>query len=343
MIKIKLTNKHDKYDYSSLRRCFGGLVRSQNILKECSIELVTGGSYDYEFLDKNCFMDRHKPLSQSIEKGINNLINKTGDYFLFDGGDDTSLMASYEVFTQSNAKGLFKPQLLNRKDYKTPSFLGMWFRNESHNNLSYNIPKKVWKNINLCGYNLGHAHPNLTSQLYSPQPKDIDVVGIWQGKHKYNKDYGIENYLGYTNHRTSCWDILNQLKDKYNIVTGQYDPNTTFNTLSRSRIGVSPFGQGELCFRDFEIIQHNALLIKPDISKIKTSPNWLIPYETYIPCKLDWSDLNEIIINILSDFKKYKHVIENAKQKMIESYKLGHVGMHWYNFFTNLDGITNEK
>ena len=53
--------------------------------------------------------------------------------------------------------------------------------------------------------------------------------------------------------------------------------------------------------------------------------------------------LNEIIINILSDFKKYKHVIENAKQKMIESYKLEHVGMHWYNFFTNLDGITNEK
>jgi len=342
MIKVKLTNKHNSYDYPSLRRCFGGLVCSQNILKDYSIELVAGGSYDYEFLDKNCFMDRHKTLSESIEYGVNFLETKTGDYFLFDGGDDTSLMASYEVFTQSNAKGLFKHQLLNKDNYKTPSFLGMWFRDEPHNQIGYNIPEKTWENINLSGYNLGHAHPNLTTQLYTPNLKDIDVVGIWQGKHKFNKDYGVENHLGYTNHRTECWNTLKELKDRYNIVIGQYDINTTFNALSRAKIGVSPFGQGELCFRDFEIVQHGALLIKPNISNVRTCPNWMVPYETYIPCKLDWSDLNEIIENILNNFKNYEHIVENARQKMIEAYKLEHIGMHWYNFFANLNGVTDE-
>lgn len=342
MIKIKITNKHNRYDYPSLRRCFSGLVRSSPMLSDYSIQLVNGGSYDYEFIDKNCFMDRHKTLSESIDMGLKYLSNKTGDYFLFDGGDDTSLMASYEVFSQSNAKGLFKKQLLNRDSYNIPSFLGMWFRSESNNKLKYDIPKNTWNNINLTGYNLGHEHPNLTNKLFPINQKDIDVVGIWQGKHKYNKDYGVENHNGYTQHRVGCWDELKKLENKYNIVLGQFNGDITNEAYSRAKVGISPFGQGELCFRDFELVQHGVILLKPHLENLLTSPNWLVPNETYIPVKKDWSDLNEIIEKILGNYKDYSYIIENARLKMIESYKLENVCLYWYNFFNNLDEIKNE-
>jgi hypothetical protein len=342
MIKIKITNKHNKYEYEPLRRCFSGLVRANNMLHDYSIQLVTNGSYDYEFIDKNCFMDRHKTMQQSVDDGLEYLSTISGDYFLFDGGDDSSLVASYDVFINSNAKGLFRHQLLSRDDYKVPMFLGRWFDTDQSNKMHWDIPDTIWNRIHLSGYNLGHAHPHLTEKLYKTVTKDIDVVGIWQGEHKYNIDYGVENYKFYTMHRTTAWDVLNIMKDKYNIVTGQYDTDTTHAALSRAKIGVSPFGQGELCFRDFEIVQHGALLIKPDISKVHTLPNWLVPYETYIPCKADWSDLTDIIENILGNYQNYQYIIDNARNKMIESYKLEHTCMYWYNFFKNYDSIGYE-
>jgi hypothetical protein len=313
------------------------------MLPEYSIQLVRGGSYDYEFFDKNCFMDRHKTLQESIDMGLEFLSKQSGDYFLFDGGDDTSLIGSYDVFKESNALGLFRPQLLSQEDYKIPFFMGMWFRTDDpRNKMSFDIPDNLWRKIKLSGYNLGHAHPNLTSHIYNTPKKDIDVVGIWQIQHKYNVDYGIENYQGYTNHRTSAIEELAKLKDKFNTVIGQYDPTTTRQLLSRAKIAVSPFGQGELCFRDFEIVQNNTLLIKPDISKVKTKPDWLTANETYIPVKLDWSDLNEKIEEILGNYNKYLYIIENAKQKMLNTYKLENVCQHWYDFFSNLNGIENE-
>ena len=37
---------------------------------------------------------------------------------MFHGGDSTSIMGVYEVFVESDAKYLFKKQLLSQEDYK---------------------------------------------------------------------------------------------------------------------------------------------------------------------------------------------------------------------------------
>ena len=59
--------------------------------------------------------------------GLGNLSKKTGDYFLFHGGDSTSIVGAYEVFIESNAKFLFKKQLLSREDYKEKTATNRWF------------------------------------------------------------------------------------------------------------------------------------------------------------------------------------------------------------------------
>ena len=107
MIKIKLSDNQNI-------KCFSGLILSKDILRDYSIELTTDNDYDYEFLATDEFVNTSLPLNESIEWGVENLSKKSGDYFLFHGGDSTSIMGAYEVFIESNAKFMFKKQLLSQ-------------------------------------------------------------------------------------------------------------------------------------------------------------------------------------------------------------------------------------
>jgi hypothetical protein len=99
---------------------------------------------------------------------------------------------------------------------------------------------------------------------------------------------------------------------------------------------------GELCYRDLESIQHGCIVIKPDMSNVLTEPNLFIANETYIPCKHDYSDLNEIVMNILGNYKDYQYIAANARQRLIDIYSSHNVALYWYNFFANQTGIINE-
>jgi hypothetical protein len=99
---------------------------------------------------------------------------------------------------------------------------------------------------------------------------------------------------------------------------------------------------GELCYRDMELTRMGCLIIKPDMDRVIAEPNWLRANETYIPVKMDWSDLNETVEKILNNFEDYQYIIDNARKRMIETCSYENVCMHWYNFFANLNGVDNE-
>jgi hypothetical protein len=75
---------------------------------------------------------------------------------------------------------------------------------------------------------------------------------------------------------------------------------------------LSPFGWGEVCFRDFEAIISGSLLLKPDMSHLKTWPDVYIPYETYIPLKWDGSDIKEKAETYLADDGARARITKNA-------------------------------
>ena len=54
---------------------------------------------------------------------------------------------------------------------------------------------------------------------------------------------------------------------------------------------ISPFGWGEICFRDFEAFQFHSLLIKPSLRHLETWPSFFKENETYVP--IDW-ELEEL-------------------------------------------------
>ena len=120
MIKIKLSDPNNM-------KSFSGFIHTRDLLREYSIEITDSNDYDYEFIHANEFVNTNLPLQESIDMGLENLSKKTGDYFLFHGGDSTSIVGAYEVFVESNAKFLFKKQLLSQEDYKEKTATNRWF------------------------------------------------------------------------------------------------------------------------------------------------------------------------------------------------------------------------
>jgi hypothetical protein len=71
--------------------------------------------------------------------------------------------------------------------------------------------------------------------------------------------------------------------------------------LQSSKIVVSPFGWGEINYKDYETFLAGALLVKPDMSHLETWPDLYRPHETYCPYQWNTEDLTDVIENLLSN------------------------------------------
>lgn len=90
-------------------------------------------------------------------------------------------------------------------------------------------------------------------------------------------------------------------------------PRRKFLTEMRhARLCWSPFGYGELCWRDLEAFMTGAVLVKPDMSHIRTLPDLYVPGETYLPVKWDFSDLEKVVQDALADPQAQQRIALNA-------------------------------
>lgn len=314
------------------------------MLRDYSIELTTSNDYDYELVDMNQWMNRRVPLEQSIEMGVNALANKRGDFYMVHGGGATDIVGAYEVLKECNAIALLKKSMLSKDDYVQPTAVGKWFFGDGTAlDKGYKLTDDEYKRIQLTGYTVCHNWPHM-QKLRPIRKKDIDVCAVWQTYHPFEawEFDAVESGALYTSHRLTAWQELSKIQDKYKIIAEKMAPEMTSDIMSRSKVSISPYGQCEVCYRDLEIVQHGSLLIKPDMSKVITEPDFYKPYETYIPVKPDWSDLNEVLDKVLGNYDDYTYIIENARKKLVEMYSYENVCMYWYNRFANLDGVQSD-
>lgn len=93
---------------------------------------------------------------------------------------------------------------------------------------------------------------------------------------------------------------------------GFVSPRKYVRELAMSKICFSPFGYGEICWRDFEAAALGAVLLKPDMSHLAASPDIYVPFETYVPVKWDLSDVDERVRALLADDAERRRLAENA-------------------------------
>jgi len=109
-------------------------------------------------------------------------------------------------------------------------------------------------------------------------------------------------------HRKQTLNMVENLKEKYSIITGFFPKNEYYNYLYNSKIGVSPFGWGEITWKDFELFMNGSILLKPDMNHLNTWPDYFISNKTYIPYKWDALNLNDLIDELFSDIDAYNKI-----------------------------------
>lgn len=141
------------------------------------------------------------------------------------------------------------------------------------------------------------------------QTRDIDI-GCRASVSDETWIYGMRN---------DAVNAIKALASDYKIYapTDRVSQQEYYNEMLRSRLTVSPFGFGELCWRDFESILCGGVLVKPDMSHVATWPNLFVPHETYIPVAWDFSNLHEVCAPYLTDDEARNRVAENAREKLL--------------------------
>jgi hypothetical protein len=94
-----------------------------------------------------------------------------------------------------------------------------------------------------------------------------------------------------------------------------------YREMLSSKICISPFGYGEICWRDFEAILCRCLLIKPDMAHIRTSPDIFVPNQSYVPVKWDFSDLNDKCAYYLEHDDERERIVEHAYRIVADYYR----------------------
>ncbi|QDU89344.1 hypothetical protein Pla175_27330 [Pirellulimonas nuda] len=117
----------------------------------------------------------------------------------------------------------------------------------------------------------------------------------------------------YGHMRRRCLDAVQALQLPNALIETTRVPRVTFlRELRASKMCFSPFGYGEVCWRDFEAVLCGAMLLKPDMSHIETNPNIYLPYETYVPVRWDLEDLGSKCKRYMLDEKERLRISRNA-------------------------------
>lgn len=71
--------------------------------------------------------------------------------------------------------------------------------------------------------------------------------------------------------------------------------------MRNAKLCFSPFGYGELCWRDIEAFATGAVLVKPDMSHLETLPDLYKDNETYFATNWDFSNLHDIVHRVIHE------------------------------------------
>ncbi|WP_370205312.1 glycosyltransferase [Pararhodobacter marinus] len=167
----------------------------------------------------------------------------------------------------------------------------------------FEVPPGFWDKL-VVGPSFATA-PNILPALMGRMPGGRRPIDM-------HARFAVGGTPWYAGMRGEAEEALNQLPD-LNIVKGEGVPLPRFMVeMTSSKIGFSPFGYGEVCWRDYESVMAGALLLKQDMSHIETAPDIFRPWETYVPVAWDLSDFEAVTRQVLEDDALRARITRNA-------------------------------
>jgi len=128
-------------------------------------------------------------------------------------------------------------------------------------------------------------------------------------------------------HRKSISQKLEQLNCS-KLVNKILKRKDWINSLLNSKICISPWGWGEMCYRDFDAIYCGAILLKPNSDHVVSLPN-IFKNNYYVPFNVDCSDLMNKIYYILNNWKNLEFMRVQARNKILSSWNENWLAEIW--------------
>lgn len=156
--------------------------------------------------------------------------------------------------------------------------------------------------------------PNLANSLLPAPPVSVDFTAPESDQRSTRLSARFHAYYS----RPTIAYQRSHLKaslEKSNVPTGRIPLDEYYAELRSSVAAVSPFGWGEVCYRDWEIIRAGAALVKPDMSHLETWPDPYVAGESYLPFKWDFSDF-EALMAAVNNKTEMMRLADNAQKSL---------------------------
>lgn len=147
---------------------------------------------------------------------------------------------------------------------------------------------------------------------------------LWKGPRSGARDIDVHARLGvgddwgwYSRMRRASVASLEPLRDRVVLTGAGVNHSAYMRELDRSKVCFSPFGFGEIAWRDYEAIVSGCVLVKPDCGHLDLEPDILRPGETYVPVRWDFADVAEKVEAVLRDEALRQRMVSCARDQLI--------------------------
>jgi len=307
---------------AALRREFGVVVEHLSLRRGLTLSRKQLGSVDLLGF-KLSFMTPSAEASRIARQFRDRIAGTPAKLIYFDGDDDLcvqwpDLLTEVDCYIKKHAftDVLAYNQVYVGKSNLTDHVARVHGRSFDDNAIRSSGPVPVSDVAKLhVGWNIGldDKIADLVQALppVGAQPKDVDV-----GSRAFvNEDVWIYPLRGPLVERIGAMeDRFRVLAPRERVSQQQY-----YAEMLRARICVSPFGYGEICWRDFEAVLCGCMLGKPDMGHVRTYPDIFVAGETYAPVKWDYADLGEVCAKYLEDEPARQRIADRAHAVLIEA------------------------
>lgn len=155
--------------------------------------------------------------------------------------------------------------------------------------MQYSPPTDFESKLSL-GSNFGLSPQMVDYFLDSPpaqEKRDIDL-------HARIAVNGVAWYKAMRQEAKDAVEQLQKTRSELSVAAqGRVRRYKFFAEMQRSKLCFSPFGYGEVCWRDYEAFATGALLLKPDMEHISVTPEVFAPGKTYVSLRWDLEDFED--------------------------------------------------
>jgi len=288
---------------------------------ECDVLIIESNYHGKRWLNE----------SAAILDGLADVQTRVKRLFYLDTSDSTALLHP-EILPYVDR--YYKLQLLrNRDEYKVAHYGNRAFTNFSHEKYgiedaapSYSTPVMedllleklyVWHSSSLADYSRAGRY---RAALYSRFPLSMflrypqNIVSP-----RTNRPLDVSCRMGVSYDRETVAWYRRQARVHLSrwIPTDRVSYAQYVRELENSKIVVSPFGWGEVNYKDFETFLAGALLIKPDMSHLETWPDLYRPNDTYLAYDWGCENLVEVIENALANWGYHQDISESGQKQYL--------------------------